>query len=140
MKIGKSLQHYRINNGMTQEQLATILNVSRQTISKWENDRSYPDIENLIWLCDLYHISLDELVGRKKIIYEAQNIRTKNIQTEKRITMEKVEKLTGSLVAFSAFLSLYIGGPIVLLLIVSIVFYICVSLFKYFLQRKQIKN
>ena len=78
MEIGRSLQSYRKEKGLTQEQLGKIINVSRQTISKWETDRSFPDIENLIWLCDIYEISLDELVGRKQISYEVKVLRKKN--------------------------------------------------------------
>jgi len=82
MDIGKELQYRRKSNNLTQEQLGKILNVSRQTISKWENNRSFPDIENLIWLCDIYEISLDELVGRKNISYEIKMIKKKNKRRE----------------------------------------------------------
>ncbi|WP_270790358.1 helix-turn-helix domain-containing protein [Enterococcus diestrammenae] len=107
MEIGKSLQHYRMNNGMTQEQLAQILNVSRQTISKWENDRSFPDIENLIWLCDLYHISLDELVGRKQIVYETKSIRRKN---KRKDLMSLFPKYTGIITALAVAILVLISG------------------------------
>lgn len=78
MEIGKTLQSHRKKKGLTQEQLAKILNVSRQTISKWETNRGFPDIENLIWLCDIYEISLDQLVGRKQVTYEVQEMKKKN--------------------------------------------------------------
>ncbi|WP_424685537.1 helix-turn-helix domain-containing protein [Enterococcus sp.] len=107
MEIGKSLQHYRMTNGMTQEQLAQILNVSRQTISKWENDRSFPDIENLIWLCDLYHISLDELVGRKQIVYETKSIRRKN---KRKDLMSLFPKYTGIITALAVAILVLISG------------------------------
>jgi len=82
MDIGTSLQKQRKNKKLTQEQLAQILNVSRQTISKWENNRGFPDIENLIWLCDIYEISLDELVSRDSIYYEKNIIIKKNKRKE----------------------------------------------------------
>lgn len=107
MEIGKSLQHYRMTNGMTQEQLAQILNVSRQTISKWENDRSFPDIENLIWLCDLYHISLDELVGRKQIVYETKSIRRKN---KRKDLMSLFPKYTAIITALAVAILVLISG------------------------------
>lgn len=78
MEIGESLKKYRNTQGLTQEQLAKTLNVTRQTISKWENNKSFPDIENLIWLCDIYGISLDELVGRSQITYETATLKKKN--------------------------------------------------------------
>lgn len=62
MKIGYKIQHYRINHHYSQEQLAEHLQVSRQTISNWENNKSYPDIHNLLLMTDLFHISLDDLI------------------------------------------------------------------------------
>ena len=50
MHISKRLKELRIENNFSQEKLAEILNVSRQTISNWENERSYPDVHNLIML------------------------------------------------------------------------------------------
>ncbi|UDN62827.1 helix-turn-helix domain-containing protein [Clostridioides sp. ES-W-0016-02] len=69
MEIGKKLKNARINSGLTQEKVAEKINVSRQTISNWENEKSYPDITSVIKLSDLYSISLDELLkGDNKMI------------------------------------------------------------------------
>lgn len=69
MEIGKKLKDARIGSGLTQENVAEEINVSRQTISNWENERSYPDIISAIKLSDLYSISLDELLkGDNKMI------------------------------------------------------------------------
>ncbi len=62
MEIGKKLKDARINSGLTQEKVSEEIQVSRQTISNWENERSYPDIISVINLSNLYHISLDELL------------------------------------------------------------------------------
>lgn len=62
MEIGKKLKEARIRAGMTQEHAAEEAQVSRQTISNWENERSYPDIVSVIKLGELYSISLDELL------------------------------------------------------------------------------
>lgn len=62
MEIGKKLKEARLGAKLTQEQAAERLFVSRQTISNWENERSYPDIVSVIKLSDLYSISLDELL------------------------------------------------------------------------------
>lgn len=62
MYISQRLKELRIKNDFSQEKLAEILNVSRQTISNWENERSYPDVHNLIMLCDIYSVSLDTLM------------------------------------------------------------------------------
>lgn len=62
MNLGKFLQELRKSRKISQEEMATILNVSRQTISNWENSKSYPDILILIKLCNIYNISLDDLL------------------------------------------------------------------------------
>ena len=62
MELGKRLKEYRNNAGMTQDDLAERLYVTRQTISSWENDKSYPDIHSLLMMSDLFNVSLDTLV------------------------------------------------------------------------------
>lgn len=62
MSFGKNLQHLRrLNCNMTQEAIAEKLDVSRQTISKWENDECKPEIEKAVELCNLFNCSLDNL-------------------------------------------------------------------------------
>lgn len=55
---------FRKKKGFSQEKLAEKCQVSRQAIAKWENGESVPTIDKLIFLADLYELSLDELVGR----------------------------------------------------------------------------
>ena len=62
MYISKRLKELRTVSGFSQEKLAELLDVSRQIISSWENERSYPDVHNLIMLCDIYSVSLDDLM------------------------------------------------------------------------------
>lgn len=62
MKIGEKLKEKRTAAGLSQEALSERIGVSRQTISSWENDRSYPDIGSILKLSDLYSLSLDELL------------------------------------------------------------------------------
>lgn len=61
MKICERLKEERKNTGMTQDQVAEKIMVSRVTLSHWENGKSLPDIVSLISLSDLYNVSLDEL-------------------------------------------------------------------------------
>lgn len=78
MSLGKSLYELRKQRGLSQEDVAQELYVSRQTISKWESDLSSPDFEKLISLSKFYHISLDELANqsqenngiRERVIYK----------------------------------------------------------------------
>ena len=60
--IGSKIKRARLEKKLTQEQIAELLGVSRQTISNWENEKSYPDIISVIELSSLYSISLDDLL------------------------------------------------------------------------------
>lgn len=62
MEIGAKLKGARISAKLTQEQAAQALGVSRQTISNWENEKTYPDIISVVKMSDLYQISLDHLL------------------------------------------------------------------------------
>ena len=63
MSLGERIQQLRKSRGLSQEQLADSLNVSRQAISKWETDQSSPEIENILALSRVFSISTDELLG-----------------------------------------------------------------------------
>ena len=60
MEIGNKINQLRKLSGMTQEQLAEKLNVSRQTISKWESDSTSPDLESIVKISRIFHVSLDD--------------------------------------------------------------------------------
>lgn len=62
MNFGDKLKQYRLREGMSQEQLAEKIGVSRQAITKWETKRGLPDVENMIILAELFKLTLDELV------------------------------------------------------------------------------
>ena len=62
MSFGTNLQFLRDRAGMTQEGLAEALQVSRQSVSKWESDTSFPEMEKLLVLCELFHTDLDTLL------------------------------------------------------------------------------
>ncbi|MBQ9457710.1 MAG: helix-turn-helix domain-containing protein [Bacilli bacterium] len=66
MELGERLAKLRKKAGLSQEQLADELGVSRQAVSRWETGEAAPDTENLIALADIYNISLDELVRAQK--------------------------------------------------------------------------
>ena len=63
MSFRDNLQHLRATRNLTQEQLAMLLGVSRQSVSKWEAERAYPETDKLLKLCDLFGCTLDELVS-----------------------------------------------------------------------------
>lgn len=62
MELGKQIKKYRGQVHLSQEEFAEQLFVSRQTVSNWENDKSYPDIKSLLLMSEIFHISLDQLV------------------------------------------------------------------------------
>ena len=75
MELGKRIKEYRDLKGWNQDELSEKMFVSRQTISNWENDKTYPDIQSILLLSNLYEVSLDQLVKgdiekMKKIVNE----------------------------------------------------------------------
>ena len=66
MTLGENLQRLRKEKGLSQEDVARALFVSRQTISKWETDKAEPGVDNLKALADLYEVTLDQLTGRAR--------------------------------------------------------------------------
>ncbi|HBT64652.1 MAG TPA: XRE family transcriptional regulator [Ruminococcaceae bacterium] len=62
MELGKQIKKHRTDATLSQEELAEMIYVSRQTISNWENDKSYPDVNSLMLLSEVFQISLDKLI------------------------------------------------------------------------------
>lgn len=62
MSFRENLQYLRATHSMTQEQLAMLLGVSRQSVTKWEAERSYPEMDKLLKMCQIFECSLDDLV------------------------------------------------------------------------------
>ncbi len=61
-KVGERLSKYRKDRKMSQEELASLLNVTRQTISKWETGDTLPDMYNAVALAKMFHVSLDHFI------------------------------------------------------------------------------
>lgn len=66
MSIGPLLKAKRKEHGLTQAQLAEKIFVSRQAISSWETDKTYPDIANLVMLSELYHLPIETLLPKDR--------------------------------------------------------------------------
>ena len=80
MQVGKQIQHYRKEKNLSQDDLAEIIFVSRQSISNWERGATYPDIQNLLLLSKVFEVSLDKLVKgdletMKQIIHDQEFMR-----------------------------------------------------------------
>ena len=62
MELGKQIKMHRLETKLSQEDLTDRVYVSRQTISNWENDKSYPDVHSLVLLSEIFQISFDKLI------------------------------------------------------------------------------
>ena len=74
MKLSEKIVELRKANNMTQEELATICNVSRQSISKWEADIALPETEKLLLLGELFHVSMDVLLKDELVLSEVKEM------------------------------------------------------------------
>ena len=79
MSFGENLKNVRKQRGITQEELAETLGVSRQAISKWESDNGYPETEKLLLLSKKLNISLDYLMNDASEIQEKEATEEKNV-------------------------------------------------------------
>ena len=62
MELARQLKAKREKRGLSQDEVSKAIFVSRQTISNWENDKTYPDVQSLLLLSQLFEVSIDELV------------------------------------------------------------------------------
>ena len=114
MNIGEKLFELRKSKNLSQEDVADKLNVTRQTVSKWETNQSTPDFDKIVPLCELFEITTEELLTGKKS--EANNTQGEAVDEEKIPTKEEVRKKSAEVVSTSVFI--YIAA--VALLVVAI--------------------
>lgn len=93
MEIGKKLRQARQGARLTQEQAAERLFVSRQTISNWENEKTYPDIVSIVRLSDLYSISLDELLKGDDKMLEHLEESTDIVKSNRRLVLAVIANI-----------------------------------------------
>lgn len=74
MDLGSRIKNLRIEHGMSQEQLASQLHVTRQTVSNWENNKNYPDFGTMVELSNMFQVSMDELIKSDRGYIKKQNI------------------------------------------------------------------
>lgn len=91
MDLGNNLCNARKKSGLSQEEIAEKLGVSRQTISKWETNETLPDIRQAKRLSQIYNLSLDDLIDFDVDIKEIENIIEKtNEKIQKKVDWTKV--------------------------------------------------
>ncbi|MBQ4573154.1 MAG: helix-turn-helix transcriptional regulator [Clostridia bacterium] len=116
MNFGERIYELRTKKNLSQGDLADKLDVSRQSVSKWENNTAVPDLDKLIKLCDVFEISLDELTGREKI--------------ERDIVLVEAQKSTikPNKVAGFVFLGITLLSALILLVTAPMALYLCIPL------------
>lgn len=87
MELGKQIKKYRNELSLSQDVLAEKVYVSRQTISNWENDKSYPDVNSLVLLSEVFHTSIDNLIKGDVEVMKEQ------VRNEDRKEFEKLSQV-----------------------------------------------
>ena len=87
MTLGQKLKEIRNRFGLSQEELANIMNVSRQAITKWENDNGIPDISNLQELSKVFGITVDYLLGNESLPVLSMKIELDKDKYKNKLTM-----------------------------------------------------
>lgn len=103
MNLDEKIKKIRKDNKMSQEALAEILNVTRQTISNWENGKNYPDIEMLIKISDKFNISLDILLKENMNMVKEIDKNVKNTKKYKLILISIISVIVIIICAFGIY-------------------------------------
>lgn len=87
MTLGEKIKACRKSTGLSQEQLAERLNVSRQAITKWETDKGIPEIVNLVALCDEFGLSLDDLIRGDTSVIDKISAKSDTVASNHRLML-----------------------------------------------------
>lgn len=117
MNLGEKLFELRKSKNLSQEEVAEKLNVTRQTVSKWETNQSTPDFDKIIPLCDLFEISTDELLRGKKSEEVNEEKQEENAEPEKVMTRSEARKKMGEVTSTS--ILMYIVALVVFIVVVT---------------------
>lgn len=125
--FGTRLAELRKQAGLSQEEFAELLNVSRQSISKWENDKAYPEMTRLIFMSDYFKVSLDELMrGEVNQTVEEQTKEVSSLELRTRGLLQEwsnfLSNLSDSQKVKLTFL--YIAVMLIIFGILIVVFYV----------------
>ena len=111
MSIGERIAELREKENMSQGQLAEALEVSRQAVSKWENDLSCPDTLNLIRLAEVLDSGVEYLATGRKMVYRRPPIVLKSVETVEKVVEKPVVKVVEKIVEKPAVR--YIEKPVI---------------------------
>lgn len=128
MNFNEKLISLRKSKGLSQEELGAELNVTRQTISKWESCQSYPDFQRLVLLSDFFGLTLDKLV--KDI--DVQEVREKNLNSERLNSIYSDVENAKKIIKWGAIIG---GGIAAVLLIVVVVLILALYIDSHILRK-----
>lgn len=109
MKIGVKLKEARLRAGLTQENVAEEIEVTRQTISNWETEKSFPDIVSVIKLSTLYNISLDKLLKGDEEMIEHLEKSTNIVKSNQKLIIAIIVNVM-MMIAFILFNGLIVSN------------------------------
>lgn len=134
MKFGENLKNLRKLKKLSQEDLAEKVNVSRQSISKWETGEAYPEMNNLLMLCKIFHCKINDLVNDSIIDVDAldENVK-KEVVTLKKEEQHKMKILSKFIAVFAKV------GRILCLVAIPFIL-ISMLLFPYIMNKIEIKD
>ncbi|HEP2115434.1 TPA: helix-turn-helix domain-containing protein [Streptococcus pyogenes] len=132
MEIGQQIIRYRKQQALSQEKLAEKVYVSRQSISNWENDKTYPDIHSLLLLSQIFQVSLDQLIKGdiEKMKYIITQVDKKNFKRDTKVMVTLMILLMISSYPLVYFLEWLGLGIFVLLSIITMTYANRVERFK----------
>ncbi|EOT4863523.1 TPA: helix-turn-helix transcriptional regulator [Streptococcus pyogenes] len=132
MEIGQQIIRYRKQQALSQEKLAEKVYVSRQSISNWENDKTYPDIHSLLLLSQIFQVSLDQLIKGdiEKMKYTITQVDKKNFKRDTKVMVTLIILLMISSYPLVYFLEWLGLGIFVLLSIITMTYANRVERFK----------
>ncbi len=87
MNKGGQINYLRKQKGLSQDEFANILKVSRQTVSNWENGKSYPDLEMIVTISNYFQVSVDELLKQDVSVVDKTNLEKKKGSKKKRVLL-----------------------------------------------------
>ncbi len=147
MSLGEKLLKLRKKKGLSQEEVADILHVTRQTVSKWETDQSMPDFDKVVPICNLYEISTEELfhdevstVREGEEVLEENTILDQNYNRKKALFTTVAVMLYILSVVVIIFFSTVLRSPIVGVCVFFIVIAIATGLLIYIEMTKPLTN
>lgn len=123
MKFGENLYNLRKSAKMSQEKLAEKMDVSRQSVSKWENGESYPEMEKIMKLCDIFHCKINDLVHENMVDIDSLDEEIK--MSVVKFKEEKQKKVKG--ISKAIYVLSRIGKIIITIAIPIIVFLLIVT-------------